>query len=314
MKVVITPRGFANCGEENVKYFQAAGIELDYNQTGKAYTKEEFYSLTADADGVIVGVETVDRAYIDSHPALKAVVKFGVGLDNIDVDYCREKGIFVGKTAGSNARSVAETAISFILADSKNLYESFDSTKDGNWAKLTGYEIEGKTVGIVGFGAIGKKVAQMAYGLGMQVLAFDPYGVDKAFAEKFDVTAVTKEEILSQSDFVSLHLPLTEETRDMISLPQLKAMKSQAVLINTARGGIVNEKDLYTALSEKLIRAAYFDVFTSEPPQKDEPLLTLPNFYLTPHIASRSAEAEQKTAAMATQIIIEALKGVYPDE
>ena len=100
----------------------------------------------------------------------------------------------------------------------------------------------------------------------------------------------------------------------MISLPQLKAMKSQAVLINTARGGIVNEKDLYTALSEKMIRAAYFDVFTSEPPQKDEPLLALPNFYLTPHIASRSAEAEQKTAAMATQIIIEALKGAYPDE
>ena len=311
MKVFVTPRGFAKCGLENEKIFEAAGISVDCNRTGKAYTKEEFYSVTADADGVIVGVETVDKAYIDSHPALKAVVKFGVGLDNIDVDYCREKGIFVGRTAGSNARSVAETAISFILADSKNLYESFDSTKTGGWAKLTGYEIEGKTVGIVGFGAIGKKVAQMACGLGMKVLAYDPYGVDAAFAEKFEVVSATLDKVLTESDFVSLHLPLTEETKDMIRLPQLKAMKSQAVLINTARGGIVNEQELFTALSEKMIRAAYFDVFTSEPPQKDEPLLTLPNFYLTPHIASRSAEAEKKTAAMATQVIIEALKGAY---
>ncbi len=308
MKVVITPRGFANCGEENVKIFQDAGFSLVYNQTGKAYTKEEFYSLTADADGVIVGVETVDRAYIDSHPTVKAVVKFGVGLDNIDVDYCREKGIFVGKTAGSNARSVAETAISFILADSKNLYESFLSAKSGGWTKLTGYEIEGKTVGIVGFGAIGKKVAQMAFGLGMKVLAYDPYGVDEAFAKMYAVTAADMEELLEKSDFVSLHLPLTEETRDMIGFSQLKKMKPQAVLINTARGGIVNEKDLFAALSQKIIRGAYFDVLTSEPPQKDEPLLTLPNFYLTPHIASRSAEAERNTASMATRIIIDALK------
>ncbi len=310
MKVVITPRGFANCGEENVKFFEKASISLAYNQTGKAYTKEEFYALTADADGVIVGVETVDKAYIDSHPMLKAVVKFGVGLDNIDVEYCRGKGIFVGKTAGSNARSVAETAISFILADSKNLYESISDTRANGWSKMTGYEVEGKTVGIAGFGAIGKKVAQMAFGLGMKVLAYDPYGVDEAVAKKFDVTSVGLEALLKHSDFVSLHIPLTEETKDLIGLSQLKTMKPQAVLINTARGGIVNEADLYTALSQKIIRGAYFDVLTSEPPEKDEPLLALPNFYLTPHIASRSAEAERNTAAMATQIIIDALNNL----
>lgn len=308
MKVVITPRGFAKCGTENVALFASAGISLQYNQTGKAYTKEEFYSLTADADGVIVGVETVDRAYIDSHPSLKAVVKFGVGLDNIDVAYCEEKGIFVGRTAGSNARSVAETAISFIMADSKNLFESLLETKAGGWNKLTGYEIEGKTVGIVGFGAIGKKVAQMAFGLGMQALAFDPYGVDEAFAQKYGVASVEMEDLLAKADFASLHLPLTEQTKDMIGLEQLKRMKPQAVLVNTARGGIVNEAELYTALSQGIIRAAYFDVMTNEPPAKDEPLLSLSNFYLTPHIASRSAEAEKNTAAMATRIIIDALK------
>ena len=308
MKIVVTPRGFAKCGLENVKKIEDAGFCVEYNDTGNAYTKEVFYEKTKDADGVIVGVEIVDREYIDTHPKLKAVVKFGVGTDNIDVDYCRQKGIFVGRTAGSNARSVAETAISFLFADSKNLYESIRDTRSHGWSKLTGYELEGKTIGIVGFGAIGKKVAQMAFGLGMKVLAYDPYAIDREAAQAFAVETVDFDEILKCSDFVSLHIPLTPETTNLITLTEMKTMKPNAVLINTARGGIVNEGDLYTALQEKIIRAAYFDVMTQEPPQADEPLLGLPNFYLTPHIASRSCEAEKNTADMATQVMIEALK------
>ena len=310
MKIVITPRGFAKCGLDNVKIFEEAGFELDYNNTPNSYTEQEFHEKTLDADGIIVGVERVDKAYIDSHPKLKAVVKFGVGTDNIDVAYCEQKGIFVGKTAGSNARSVAETAISFILADSKNLYESISTTRQNGWSKLTGYEVENKVLGIVGFGNIGKWMARMAYGLGMQVIAYDPFFTDTEAAKKYGVEFVTFEDILKNADFISLHTPLTEQTKDMIALPQLKKMKQTAVLINTARGGIVNENDLYIALSENKIKAAYFDVFTSEPPKGDEPLLTLPNFYLTPHIASRSKEAEKKTADMATKIIIEQLKKV----
>lgn len=308
MKIVFTPRGFAKCGLENVKIIEDAGFLVEYNDSGNAYTKEEFYEKTKDADGVVVGVELVDKEYVDAHPKLKAVVKFGVGTDNIDLEYCREKGIFVGRTVGSNARSVAETAISFLFADSKNLYESISDTRAQGWSKQTGYELEGKTVGLVGFGAIGKKVAQMAFGLGMKVLAYDPYSIDSEAAKAFCVEAVDFEEILQRSDFVSLHVPLTPETKDYITAKELKKMKQSAVLINTARGGIVNEADLFAALSEKTIRAAYFDVLVNEPPQKNEPLLTLPNFYLTPHIASRSKEAEKKTADMATRIMIEALK------
>jgi phosphoglycerate dehydrogenase-like enzyme len=309
MKIVFTPRGFAKCGLDNVDIIRGAGFELEYNDTGLAYTKEEFYKKTEDADGVVVGVEIVDKAYIDAHPNIKAVVKFGVGTDNIDVEYCKSKGIFVGRTVGSNSRSVAETAISFIIADSKNLYESIFDTRSHGWSKLTGYEIEGKTVGIVGFGAIGKKVAQMAYGLGMKVLAYDPYALDEEALKKFDVSVRTLDEIYKESDFISLHLPLTSETKDLITLKEMQTMKKSAVLINTARGGIVNEGDLLTALESKTIRAAYFDVLTNEPPKKeDERLLSQPNFYLTPHIASRSKEAEKKTADIATQVIIEALK------
>lgn len=306
-KVVITPRGFAKCGLHNVRLFEEAGIELAYNDTGKAYTKEEFYSVTADADGIVVGVETVDKAYIDAHPQLKAVVKFGVGTDNIDVAYCREKGIFVGRTVGSNARSVAETAISFVIADSKNLYRSFKSVRDGNWEKLTGYEVGGRTIGIIGFGAIGKEVAKMAWGLGMKVLAFDTAPIDPAVAAQWDVEVTDTADILRRADFISLHIPLLPATKDFISEKELAAMKPSAVLINTARGGIVNEAALYEALKQNVIRAAYFDVFTTEPPAADEPLLTLDNFHLTPHIASRSAEAERNTADMSSRIVIDAL-------
>ena len=308
MKIVVTPRGFAKCGLDNVPKIENAGFTVEYNATGNAYTKEEFYQVTQDADGVIVGVEQVDKAYIDAHPQLKAVVKFGVGTDNIDIPYCQEKGIFVGRTAGSNAQSVAETAISFLFADSKNLYESIADTRAGKWTKRTGYELAGKTIGIAGFGAIGKKVACMAYGLGMHILAYDPYAIDQEAAKAFDVEVVDFEEILKRSDFVSIHIPLTEETKDFIALAELQKMKPGAVLINTARGGIVNEQDLYTALSQGMIRAAYFDVLTSEPPKEDEPLMTLPNFYLTPHIASRSMEAEKNTADMATQVMLDALQ------
>lgn len=306
-KIVVTPRGFAKCGLENAKVIQDAGFDLVYNDTGLAYTKEEFYDITKDADGVIVGVELVDKNYIDTHPKLKAVVKFGVGTDNIDVEYCKEKGIFVGRTVGSNARSVAETAISFVIADSKNLYEIISDTREHGWAKMTGYEILGKTIGIVGFGAIGRLVAQMASGLGMKVIAYDAYGIDKELADSLNTEIVDMNVLIEKSDFISLHIPLTPETQDMISAKELNQMKSNAVLINTARGGIVNEADLYEALKNDVIKAAYFDVFTSEPPENDEPLLTLPNFYLTPHIASRSEEAEKNTADMSTRIIIDAL-------
>lgn len=306
-KVVITPRGFAKCGLDNVKLFLEAGIELAYNDTGLSYTKEQFYDITADADGVVVGVELVDRAYIDAHPKLRAVVKFGVGTDNIDLDYCKERGIFVGRTVGSNARSVAETAISFVIADSKNLYESIESTRSGGWAKLTGYEIGGKTIGIIGFGAIGREVAKMAYGLGMKIMAFDLFPISEELIEKYEITTASVDEIITSADFVSLHVPLTPETENLIGKEQLGKMKKSAVLINTARGGIVNEADLYEALKNKTIKSAYFDVFSKEPPTADEPLMTLPNFYLTPHIASRSAEAEKNTADMSTKIVIDAL-------
>lgn len=307
-KIVITPRGFANYGQDEIRYLESRGYEIHYNNTGKAYTRQQFLDYCRDAEGLIVGVEEVDREFIDNCPALRAVVKFGVGMDNFDLPYMAEKGIFAGRCVGSNSRSVAETAVSYMLAASKNLYDCIHETRQGGWNKYTGFEVLGKTVGIIGLGAIGKNVAVMCNGLGMKVLAYDTFDISPETEKEYNVRKTDLETLLKESDFITVHIPLTPETRDFISNAELTKMKKTAVLINTARGGVVNEGDLYKALNNRSIRAAYFDVFTSEPPLEGEKLLTLDNFYLTPHIASRSAEAEKNTVRIATEVILEGLE------
>ena len=307
-KIVITPRGFFNYGKAYIKQLEDAGFVVDANGTGKAYTVEQFYEHCKDADALVVGVEQVNKDFIDACPKMKAVVKFGVGTDNIDIPYCQEKGIYVGRCVGSNSRSVAELVIAFIMAEMRDLYLSFTETKQGAWNKYTGREVLGKRIGIIGFGAIGKHLARMANGLGMEVLAYDVFPISEETAGELNVTMSDLDTIYGTCDFISVHVPLTKETENMIAAAELSRMKDNCVLINTARGGIVSEKDLYEALSGKKIRAAYFDVFTTEPPKADEPLMTLDNFHLTPHVGSRTSEAELNTCRIATEQILGALK------
>ena len=307
-KIVITPRGFFNYGKAYISQLEEKGFIVDANGTGKAYTVEQFYEHCKDADALVVGVEQVDKAFIDACPKLKAVVKFGVGTDNIDIPYCREKGIYVGRCVGSNSRSVAELVIAFIMTEMRDLILSITETKNGAWNKYTGSEVLGKTIGIIGFGAIGKHLARMANGLGMNVLVYDAFPVSEETAAEHNVTVSDPDTIYSTCDFISVHVPLTPETKNMIAAPQLSKMKKNCVLINTSRGGIVSETDLYSVLKDKRIRAAYFDVFTAEPPKADEPLMTLDNFHLTPHIGSRTGEAELNTCRIATEQILKALE------
>jgi len=190
----------------------------------------------------------------------------------------------------------------------RDLILSITETKNGAWNKYTGSEVLGKTIGIIGFGAIGRHLARMANGLGMNVLVYDAFPVSEETAAEHNVTVSDPDTIYSTCDFISVHVPLTPETKNMIAAPQLSKMKKNCVLINTARGGIVNETDLYSVLKDKRIRAAYFDVFTAEPPRADEPLMTLDNFHLTPHIGSRTGEAELNTCRIATEQILKALE------
>ncbi len=308
MKITITPRGFTKNGQEYIALLKEKGFDVDYNQTGKSYTKEQFIEHCIDADGVICASEKIDREVIDSCKNLKVIVKFGVGMDNIDAEYCNEKGIWADRCAGSNSRSVAEHALTLMLANCKNLYEGIKETKERSWAKLSGFEIFGKTLGIIGFGAIGKHLANMANALGMNILVYDAYPINEVDALGVNARIADLDTIYAVSDFISVHVPLNSETKGMISLHEMKKMKKNCVLINTARGGIVDEDALYTALSEGIIKAACFDVFSSEPPKNDEKLLDLDNFYLTPHCAASTKEADINTCRIATEIILRRLE------
>ncbi|MGG7214879.1 phosphoglycerate dehydrogenase [Clostridium nigeriense] len=307
MKVLITPRGFANYGLKEVENMRSKGLDVYYNNTGKAYTKEEFYNLASDADAIIVGVDIIDKELIDNCPNLKAVCKFGVGTDNIDLNYAKEKGIFVGRTVGSNSNAVAEHVLSLMFADAKNLYNTFKEVKDHKWNKPTGQELSEKKLGIIGFGMIGKRIANYANGLSMKVSAYDSFEISDDDAKKYNIEKKSLEEIICESDYISLHVPLVDSTKNMISTEEFKKMKNTACLINAARGGVVDEEALYKALVNKEIRSAYFDVYSCEPPTADDKLLQLDNFLLTPHTAARTIESEKRTCKMSSEIIMENL-------
>lgn len=309
MKVLVTPRGFANYGLDQIRYMESKGLIVHYNNTGKAYTKEEFHKLASDADAIIVGVDLIDRELMEKCPKLKVICKFGVGTDNIDLDCAKEKGIFVGRTVGSNSKAVAEHVIALMFADAKNIYSTFKEVKEHQWNKPTGQEVSCKTLGIIGFGMIGKDIAAFANGLAMKVYAYDAFEILDEVAKEHNVEKKSFEEIISESDYISLHVPLLDSTKNMISTDEFKKMKRNACLINAARGGIVDEEALYEALVSKEIRSAYFDVYSTEPPAVDDKLIALDNFFLTPHTAARTVESEERTCKMSTEIIVEHLLG-----
>lgn len=307
MKVLITPRGFATYGLAEIQIMKEKGLEVHYNDSGSAYTHEAFRELAHDADAIIVGVDRMDRELIESCPKLKVICKFGVGTDNIDVDYATQRGIYVGRTVGSNSLAVAEHVLAMMFMESKNLYKTVLEVKQHQWIKDTGRELNGKTLGIVGFGAIGKHLARMAQGIGMHVIAYDALAISDEDAASYALERKTMDEILHESDYVSLHIPLLESTLNLINKEALAKMKPSACLVNAARGGIVDEDALYEALSAGTIRSACFDVFSSEPPQTDSPLVQLDNFFLTSHTAARTQESEKRTCQQSARVILEQL-------
>lgn len=309
--ILVTPRGYAKYGQEAAKRFEALGYEMNINTTGKPLPRETFVEYAKQSTGIIVGVDELDGELLKQCPNLKAVVKFGVGTDNIDLDTAKDCGIKVGRCIGSNSNAVAELTLGMMFACAKWLVSSNVHVREGAWNKPTGIELTNKTIGIIGFGNIGKQLARMAHGIGMKVIAYDVFDIPQEVLDTYDAKQVSVEEILQEADFISLHTPLTPETRNMISTEQFRMMKKTAVIVNAARGGIIDEKALYEALKNKEIYAAASDVFTSEPPTQEDwvqELIHMDNFILTPHIGSRSVEAESNTVEMATNNLIALLE------
>jgi len=244
--------------------------------------------LLPEVDVVLVRSKTKCRQdYIDRATNLKLIIRGGVGLDNIDLDYARSKGIQVHNTASASAIAVAELAFALMIAVPTRMVEGHVSLSEGRWAKkeLKRTELMGKTLGLIGAGNIGTELARRAVAFGMRVIAYDPPLKSHDF-----VDLVGLEEVLGQSDYISLHVPLTDETKGMFNSETIATMKDGVVLVNTARGGCVVEEDLADALRSGKVRAYATDVWYSDPPDPSSPLLGAPNVVMTPHIGASSKE------------------------
>ncbi|MGC2518737.1 MAG: hydroxyacid dehydrogenase [Burkholderiales bacterium] len=279
-----------------------------------AERRAETLESVADADALIVRNRTrVDRALIAAAPKLRVVGRLGVGLDNIDVEACRARAVEVIPAAGANSQSVAEYVIAAAMLLLRGAFGSSAAVAAGDWPRQAlsdGREISGKTLGVVGFGGIGRLVARHARALGMRVLAHDALlPADAKVFRDLEARPMALEALLHEADVVSLHLPLDDSTRNLIGAGRLRAMKSGAVLINTARGGIVDEAALAQALREGHLAGAALDVFEREPLAAGSPLAGVPNLIMTPHIAGLTRESNERVSAMIAARVAAALGG-----
>jgi len=276
-------------------------------------TREELLEKVKDVDALVVRSRTkVTREVIDSARRLKVIVRAGVGVDNIDVKAAFEKGVQVINTPKAPAVSVAELTIGFMLALARGIVRLNEATKNGTWLKgEMGIELNGKVLGLIGLGSIGSEVARLAKAFGMKVQAYDPY-VPPEHADRLSVKLVSLEELLRTSDFISIHVPLTPETKGLIGRDELNIVKNGAFLINTARGGVVDEAALYEALKNGKLAGAALDVFEREPPPPDHPLFKLDNVILTPHIGGSTDGAQLRIALTMAEDLLRVIRGEKP--
>ncbi len=292
-------------GEDGISYLKKNGHEIISQPD---ITPEDLMSAVGDVDALIVrGRTKVTHEIIENGQKLKVIARSGTGVDNIDVAAAGEHGIVVVNAPGANAESVAEHAMSFMLAFARNLVPTVNTLKSGKWSKFDfhGMELKGKTLGIVGFGHIGSRVAALGAAFGMRVIVFSHKAPENQ-------EAVSLSQLLSESDFVSLHVPLTDETEGFIGVKELASMKKTAFLINTSRGAVVDENALVHALKTGQIRGAALDVYTSEPLSPESPLLRLSNVLLTPHVAADSSEGENRASLLIAHDIDRVSKNQKP--
>lgn len=281
MKVISTSPSFAKYSNHPVEYLNENGFEVLAFPAD--ITLADLKPHLADADALIVAFTEINAELLDCAPRVKIVCKHGVGVDNIDLAETKSRGIWVTNVPNANKHAVADFTFALLLSLARQIPQANTLTKKGEWPRIFATDAWGKTIGICGLGNIGKQVALRARGFNMRVIAFD-FFQDKAFAEQNGITFVDKEELLAQCDFITLHMPLTDTTKNFIALDEMKKMKPGAYLINASRGGVVNEDDLHTALSTNVIAGAASDVFATEP-IAGHPLFALDNFIATSHIA-----------------------------
>lgn len=300
------PRSFAAHSREPIELLEQHGFEVVRITAGEKSVAVQIQEQLPGAVGVIAGLEPYDKALLERCPDLKVISRYGVGYDKVDVAAAQALGITVTITPGANEDSVADLAYALMLGACRNVAYSDRMLRSGKEERPMGVEMWRKTIGVVGTGRIGKGVVRRAKGFDMKVLCYDVYP-DEAFAKAEGAEYVPLDTLLKEADFISLHTPLTEGTRNMIGSRELELMKPTAVLVNTARGGIVDEDALYTALKERNIASAGLDAMVFEPPV-ESPLLTLDNFVATSHFGATTYDAGHKMSMMAVQNLIDVIE------
>lgn len=303
---ILLPQDIARCGKD---YLLERGYEL---KMGRGISEEE---IAADVEGcaaIIARLGNFSRRALEAGKELRIIARHGAGFDNIDLKAAQEKGVWVTNDPVSNGNAVAEHTVAMLMGIAGSLVEMDRAVRTGDFGirnrRLT-LEVFGKTLGIIGFGRIGRMVAKKAReGLGMKILAYD------RFSQSEDTQmASSLEEVLGQADFISLHMPLTEQTRGMIGRKELETMKPEAIIINTARGELINEKELIEALQRGMIAGAALDVFEQEPPEAGNPLLSMGQVLLSPHNAALTENAMNQMALTAAKAVDDLLSGRKPE-
>ena len=304
MKVLVSPSSFGECGSEPLNILTKRGFEIINNPFGRKLTEDEVISLAPDAMGIVAGVEPLNKKVIDNLPQLKCISRVGVGMDSVDIDYAKQKGITVVNTPDGPTRAVAELTIALAMSLLRGISRADSNIKKDIWKKEIGNLILDKNIGVFGLGRIGKVTAKLFNGLGAKIIAYDLYP-DNTFAKANEIRLVDKDELFKIADIVTVHIPGNKDKTAVIGIKELSLMKQLGYLINVSRGGVVDETALYEVLKEKKIAGAACDVFSKEPYKGN--LIELENVLLTPHLGSYAAEAKLKMEIDAVNNLITAL-------
>jgi len=310
-RLLVTPTSYGKNDPRLKSDLEAMVGEVIYNPTGKPLSSAEVAQLLPGVNGYIAGLDNIDAHALSAADRLKVIARYGVGVDNVDLVAAREKGIIVTNTPGANSVSVAELALGLILALARQIPSAVEDVHNGRWPRYSGITLEGKTIGILGLGAIGRQLARRLSGFDCKILAFDPYA-DAVFAKDNQIELTTLEDLIEKSDFISLHLPLLPETRSIVNESFLYRMKKGSFLINTSRGEVVDEDALLEAIQSGHIGGAGLDAFAVEPPDPMNPLLNLSQVIATPHIGAQTDGATSNMGWLAMRDCLAVLKNEQP--
>ncbi|MCC6178565.1 MAG: phosphoglycerate dehydrogenase [Chloroflexi bacterium] len=309
-KLVVTQPSVSGPDDPGLASFHTAGWTVVHEPNGARATPEQLLEIVQGSDAVIASSEPYTRMVLERADTLKHVARWGVGFDRVDVPAATELGVVVTTTQGANDWGVADHAFALMLSVGRRVVENDRAVRSGGWSRPAGRDLWRKTLGIVGLGRIGRGVAQRASGFEMPILAYEPYP-DRAFCDRYNVRLVSLDELLRESDYVTLHAPGGAENRHLIDRERLALMKPTAYLVNTARGALIDEDALYDALTAGTLAGAGLDVREQEPPA-DTRFNALPNVVLTAHVAGVTVETIAAMTAMAAESILQAARGEKP--